>query len=233
MEIIELRHVSKRIGKKRVLEEVTFSIKEGSVTGFSGPNGSGKSVIFSTILGFVKPTKGEVYVHGKQIRKDQLFASDIAFSMDNIGILEDFSSIKNLQLLMLLNERTVDNKKIINLLEYVGLDPTDTSKFKDYSLGMKKRLSLASCLLSESSILILDEPSNALDEEGKGFLKKLILEQKSLGKTILISNHDNEFLKEVSDAILEVTEGRVRTLEQKEVTLEEGLFETDLFSSKY
>ncbi|MGX7418364.1 ABC transporter ATP-binding protein [Carnobacterium gallinarum] len=208
MKMIELKDVSKKIKRKVILDEVNFTIDKGSICGFSGPNGSGKSMIFKAIIGFLNPDKGTVIVNGKQIRKDELFSSDIAFSMDNEGVLEDFSARKNLELINLLNNNQQTKDEIKQLLEYVGLK-SDETKVKDFSLGMKKRLSLACALISNSPIIILDEPTNALDEKGKEFLKRLIFEQNAEGKTVLVSSHDRLFLEEISDKIIYVSDGKI------------------------
>ncbi|MGX7417403.1 ABC transporter ATP-binding protein [Carnobacterium gallinarum] len=208
MEIIKFNNVSKKLKRKLILDEVSFTIDDGVICGFSGPNGSGKSMIFKTIIGFLNPDEGNVIVNGKQIRKDELFASDVAFSMDNEGILEEFSARKNLELISLLNDKPKTAEKIKELLEYVGLKQ-DEKKVKEFSLGMKKRLSLACALISDSPIIILDEPTNALDDKGKVFLKKLILTQKNEGKTVLVSSHDRLFLEEISDRIINISEGRI------------------------
>lgn len=209
MKIIELKNISKRIKQKDILVDINLSIEEGIVCGFSGPNGAGKSMIFNTIIGFAKPTEGEVWVNGKHIRVDELFSSSIAFSMDSIGMLEDFSVLKNLDLINQLNSHKMTKNELNEMVTYVGLDPNDKRAIKHYSLGMKKRASIACCLINDAPILILDEPSNALDDSGKDFLRQLIIDQKAAGKTILISNHDSVFLNEVSDKIIHISEGRV------------------------
>lgn len=209
MKVIELSNVSKKIKNKPILDNVSFSVEAGTICGFSGPNGSGKSMIFKAILGFLNPDTGSVLVDGKSIRKDELFAKDVSFSMDNEGILEDFSAKRNLELINILNNKKQTASNIEALLDYVGLKGTDTKKVKEFSLGMKKRLSLACALISNSSIIILDEPTNALDDKGKLFLKELIFNQKKEGKTVLVSSHDSLFLKEISDRIITISEGRI------------------------
>lgn len=209
MTIVKLENINKKIGSKVILEDVNLSVERGTILGLSGPNGAGKSMIFNTIIGFLKPDTGTVTVNDKKVRDEVFFSDDVAFSMDNVGISEKFSGKKNLELIYLLNNKENDSGKIQSLLSYVGLDPEDNRKVRDYSLGMKKRLSLAVALMSESPILILDEPSNALDDDGRIFLKKMITDQKKRGTTILISNHDKDFLNDVCDEIISISEGKI------------------------
>lgn len=215
--IIELDHVTKKFKNKLALNDISLTIAENKIYGFRGPNGSGKSVTFKTILGFVRPTTGTVKVEGKIIRQDVIFAPDTAFAISEYGLLEDKTGLENLELLKVLNEdQSSDSKKI---MQRVGLDPNNPLKLKEYSLGMRQRLLIAAALLGDNKIIILDEPTNALDEEGQDFVAKLILELKQEGKTVLVSSHDKEFLDQVADHIFVFSEGRI----VKEIEKQSGL----------
>lgn len=209
--IVKLDHVTKKLNHLVALDDVSFEITEPGVYGFVGPNGSGKSLIFKTVLGFLKPDSGRVLVFGRQLRKDTLFAEDTGFSMVEYAALADKTGRQNLELMDMLASESHDLDK---LLRYVGLDPKNSRRYGEYSLGMKQRLLLAMAMLSDPSLLVLDEPTNALDEDGQEFLKKLVLEQKALGKTILISSHDKTFIQDVADGIYYVSEGRIRKNEK-------------------
>ncbi|RVU71466.1 MULTISPECIES: ABC transporter ATP-binding protein [Lactobacillus] len=214
--IIEVENVTKQFKKKSVLNGISFSVQSNKIYGFKGPNGSGKTVTFKTILGFVKPSSGTVKVNGKYVRKDVMFAPNTSFAIAEYGLLEDKTGIENLQLLDILNKHHKDHQELMSLLERVGLDPKNTQKLKEYSLGMKQRLLIASALLNDDKIVILDEPTNALDEDGQIFLIDLIQDLKKEGKTILVSSHDKEFLEKVADHIFVFSNGKIVREEDNE-----------------
>jgi len=205
--LIKIENVTKKYKNKYVLKNISLDITHPGIYGFSGPNGSGKSMTFKTILGFVRPSSGKVTVNGEIIRKETLFAHDIGFSMSEFGVLANKSGTENLELLSILAKQ--GSESIPTLLRYVGLDPEDDKKVASYSLGMKQRLSIATALIGNHKILILDEPTNALDEDGQVFLKKLVLDLFEKGKTILISSHDSTFLRSVAHQIYFLNDGKI------------------------
>lgn len=205
--VISVNHVSKKFKNKQALDDISLTIQPNNIYGFSGPNGSGKSVLFKTILGFIKPTTGEVIVENKVIRKDTTFAENIGFSMQEYGLLPDKTGFENIELLSLIDDDSELTTE--ELLQYVGLNPKTTQKVKDYSLGMNQRLLIAAALVGNHDILIFDEPTNALDEEGQQFLIQLLSDLKSKGKTILLSSHDGVFLQNVSDHIFKMRDGKL------------------------
>lgn len=205
--VISVNHVSKKFKNKQALDDISLTIQPNNIYGFSGPNGSGKSVLFKTILGFIKPTTGEVIVENKVIRKDTTFAENIGFSMQEYGLLPDKTGFENIELLSLIDDDS--DLTTEELLQYVGLNPKTTQKVKDYSLGMNQRLLIAAALVGNHDILIFDEPTNALDDEGQQFLIQLLSDLKSKGKTILLSSHDGVFLQNVSDHIFKMRDGKL------------------------
>lgn len=202
--IIELQNVSKKFKHRLVLDDINLKIEKNKVYGFSGPNGSGKSVTFKIILGFIKATSGQVIVNQQIIRKDVMFAPGIGFSMQEYGLLKDKTGFENLKLLALLSE--LPDANVDQLLDYVGLKKGKHLKVKEYSLGMNQRLLIASALIRNDDIVILDEPTNALDENGLIFLRALIKDLKQQGKTVLVSSHDYTFLTSVADNIFKYNE---------------------------
>lgn len=162
----------------------------------------------------MKPSSGQVFVNASVIRTDSLFAKDIGFALSEYNLLPNKSGLTNLKLLSLLPQTKEDNE--IELLTYVGLNPTDDRKIKDYSLGMRQRLLIASTLIGDKPILMFDEPTNALDEDGQQFMINLITDLKAKGKTILVSSHDAMFLKSVSDKLLYFNDGKVTREEDQQ-----------------
>ena len=188
--IVKIEHVTKKMKSLVALDDISLEISEPGIYGFVGPNVSGKSLIFKTILGFLKPDSGQVFVHGKKLRKDVLFAEDTGYSMVEYAALADKTGKQNLELMDILASEKHDLDK---LLRYVGLDPNNQRTYKEYSLGMKQRLLLAMAMLS--------------DQE---FLKRFVVEQRKRGKTLLISSHDKTFITDVADKIYYVSEGRIK-----------------------
>ncbi|KRL47324.1 MULTISPECIES: ABC transporter ATP-binding protein [Lacticaseibacillus] len=206
--LIELRHVSKQFHHRVVLHDINLTIYAHRIYGFSGPNGSGKTLTFKTILGFAKASSGQVQVNGAIIRKDTLFAPGIGFALSEYNVLPNKNGRENLALLALLagNDQATS---IDELLTLVGLSPTDPRKVKDYSLGMRQRLLVAVALIGDHPIVIFDEPTNALDEDGQQFMITLIKDLQARGKTVLVSSHDAAFLKAVSDEIFYFSDGQI------------------------
>ncbi len=205
--IISLTNVSKQFRRKTALHNLDFALIANNVYGFSGPNGSGKTLTFKVILGFVKATTGTVIVKGDKIREDRLFAPDIGFAIHEYGPLPTKTGRENLALLAILAGTPAN--KISELLRYVGLDPEDDRLVRDYSLGMTQRLLIATALIGDAPIVILDEPTNALDEDGQAFLVAMIADLKQRRKTVLVSSHDAAFLERVSDHIFYYREGTI------------------------
>ncbi|WP_179395982.1 ATP-binding cassette domain-containing protein [Lacticaseibacillus absianus] len=205
--IITLTDVSKQFRHKRPLKDLNLTLHRNKVYGFSGPNGSGKTLTFKVILGFVRPTTGTVIVNGEVIRQDRLFAANVGFALPEYGPLDAKTGQENLELLALLAD--FPKARIPALLQYVGLEPQNPQRVRDYSLGMRQRLLIAIALIGDAEVIILDEPTNALDEAGQAFLVDLIADLKRQGKTILVSSHDSGFLKRVSDHMFYYSEGTI------------------------
>lgn len=210
--IIELSTVTKIIGRQTLLDKVSLTLTAGRVYGFAGPNGAGKTVLFETILGFVRPNSGTVTVNGVRVRHDQMFAPDVGFALGTDALLPMFDGRTNLSLVAR-TKANVQPEYIEALLTRVGLNPFNKQKVRDYSLGMHQRLNVACALVNDDPIVILDEPTNGLDQAGQQFLRKLVGELKSTRKTVLLTSHDSNFLAEMCDQLFTVNAGRVAPME--------------------
>ena len=136
------------------------------------------------------------------------FPKSIGFLLENPAFLGRYSGVENLKMLASINNR-ISLEKIKESLSIVGLDPEDKKKYKKYSLGMKQRLGIAAAIMENPDIIILDEPTNALDENGINLVKKILLQQKKRGALIIISCHDLGVLQELSDEIFKLEEGKI------------------------
>ncbi|HDX9536141.1 TPA: ATP-binding cassette domain-containing protein [Bacillus thuringiensis] len=203
---IELKNVSKTIRQKKILNQINISFQEGKVYGFKGHNGSGKTMLFRSICGLIIPTTGEVLIENKKIGKDISFPPSVGVLIEYPGFLPQHTGFKNLKMLASI-KRQIEDEQIKNILEKVGLSFNDDRKFKKYSLGMKQRLGLAQAIMEDPDLIILDEPTNALDQEGIQLVKNIVNELKSQSKTILIASHDYEFLNDITDEIFTLNDG--------------------------
>ncbi|MGR5864881.1 ATP-binding cassette domain-containing protein [Bacillus cereus] len=211
---IILQNVHKKIKNQTVLNDINLNLYKNKIYGFKGPNGSGKTMIFKAILGLIKIDSGNITVNKQIIRKDISFPQNTGFIIEYPGFVSSYSGFKNLKLLAMLNNN-INDEKIKQTLIQVGLDPHDTRPFKKYSLGMKQRLGIAQAIMEDPELLILDEPTNALDEDGIQFVIKLL---KTLqNKTILIASHDKHFLSQLTKEIFTINNGTILFSEDKHI----------------
>ncbi len=203
---IELKNVSKTIKGKSVLRNISMTLEKGRVIGFSGVNGSGKTMLMRLIAGLIFPTNGEIIIDGKRLGKEIEFPESIGLLIENPSFLDYYSGFQNLKILSSIRKE-VSEEEIRDIIRCVGLDPEDKKIYKKYSLGMKQRLGIAGALLEKPEILILDEPTNALDEDGVGMLKALVAGEKERGALVIVSCHDKEVLQSMTDEIYELREG--------------------------
>ena len=204
--IIEIKSISLVINKSSILNSVSISYECGKIHGLIGRNGSGKTMLMKCICGFIKPTKGDIFVDGKQIGKDCDFPKNIGIIIETPGFIPYYSGYKNLKLLADLN-RKIGAAEIKNAMVQVGLDPDLKRHVKKYSLGMRQRLGLAQAIMENPDLLILDEPMNGLDKDGVADMRKYLLNLKEQGKTILIASHSAEDIDVLCDTVCEMDKG--------------------------
>lgn len=205
---IEVKNVTKRIRNNTVLENVTAVMHEGRIYGLQGVNGSGKTMLMRMIIGLIRPSEGCVSINGRILGKDIEFPENIGFLLENPTFLGRYSGLDNLKLLAgIRNLSTVE--QIQDSIRGVGLDPADKKKYRKYSLGMKQRLGIAAAIMENPDIVILDEPTNALDETGVRLVKDILLQQKARGALVIVSCHDIGILKDLSDEIFKLESGRI------------------------
>lgn len=209
---IVLKDVSLQIKKDSILKDVSLSLEKGKIHGLIGRNGSGKTMLMKCICGFVHPTKGEVYVQGKQVGKEVDFPDRLGIIIETPGFIPYYSGYKNLKMLAGLNGKA-KKEKIIESMELVGLDSTLKRAVGKYSLGMRQRLGIAQAIMEEPDIFVLDEPMNGLDKDGVKDMRKLFLQLKEQGKTMLIASHAAEDIEVLCDTVHEVDKGVVTRLD--------------------
>lgn len=205
---IKISHVSKIIKNNPVIKDISMELQSGAVYGFKGINGSGKTMLMRLISGLIRPSQGEISMNGKILGKDISFPNSIGVFLENPAFLDAYSGFNNLKLLASIKSVASDDG-IRNTLLRVGLDPDSNKKYKKYSLGMKQRLGIAAAIMEKPEIVILDEPTNSLDEDGVDLVKHIVRNEKERGALVIVSCHDEEILKGMSDEVFLLEQGRL------------------------
>lgn len=205
---IKISHVSKIIKNNPVIKDISMELQSGAVYGFKGINGSGKTMLMRLISGLIRPSQGEISMNGKILGKDISFPNSIGVFLETPAFLDAYSGFNNLKLLASIKSVASDDD-IRNTLLRVGLDPDSNKKYKKYSLGMKQRLGIAAAIMEKPEIVILDEPTNSLDEDGVDLVKHIVRNEKERGALVIVSCHDEEILKGMSDEVFLLEQGRL------------------------
>jgi len=185
MDILNVENLSKRYGSVQALKDVSFSVPTGSVFGILGPNGSGKTTLLGTIMDVLRPTSGSFRLFGEV--PTNLHRRQIGTLLETPNFYHYLSGNTNLKIAAAIKHRGEGD--IPGVLEIVRLAQRKNSKFSTYSLGMKQRLAIASCLLGNPEVMVFDEPTNGLDPEGIAEIRELIKRLNRDGKTIIMASH--------------------------------------------
>lgn len=211
MDKIIIKNATRDIKGVRVLDNINIELDRGGIYGFIGSNGSGKTMLFRAICGLIKLTEGEIEVFSKKIRQDVSFPESLGVIIESIGFWDEYTGFENLYLLSRI-KKVIGKKEIRETLTRVGLNPKDKRTYKKYSLGMKQRLGIAEAIMEKPELLVLDEPTNALDDEGVETVRNILFEEKERGATILIASHNKEDISILCDRIFKMTEGRLKEI---------------------
>ena len=205
--MIELRHLSKRYGDTLAVDDLSFTIAPGRVTGFLGPNGAGKTTTMRMILGLDTPSSGEVTVNGRSYRT-------IPAPMHEVGALLDAKAAHgghtaHQHLSWLAHAGGIPQRRIEEVLDLVGLSEVAGKRVGGFSLGMYQRLGIAAALLGDPPILLFDEPVNGLDPEGIRWIRSFLQRLAAEGRTIFLSSHLMSEMEETADHIIVIGRGRL------------------------
>jgi ABC-2 type transport system ATP-binding protein len=205
--MIEARGLTKDYGSKRAVDDLTFTVKPGAVTGFLGPNGSGKSTTMRLVLGLDRATAGDVTVNGKHYR-------DHAAPLHEVGALLEARSVHTGRsaynhLLALAQTHGISRKRVDVLVDLVGLHDVARKRAGQFSLGMGQRLGIAAALLGDPATLLLDEPVNGLDPEGIHWIRNLLRSLAAEGRTVFVSSHLMSEMALTADHVIVIGRGRL------------------------
>jgi ABC-2 type transport system ATP-binding protein len=214
--MIEAEGLTKHYGTKVAVDELSFSVRPGVVTGFLGPNGSGKSTTMRMIVGLDEPTRGRVSVNGQRYH-------DLAWPLREVGALLEARAIHpgrsaRAHLLMLAQTNRLPARRIDDLLDLVGLTAVADQRAGKFSLGMGQRLGIAAALLGDPKVLLFDEPVNGLDPDGIRWVRNLLKGLAREGRTVFVSSHLMSEMALTADEVIII--GRGRLIEQTSI---EGL----------
>ncbi|HSD08362.1 ABC transporter ATP-binding protein [Flavobacterium sp.] len=221
--ILSIHNLNKRYGGLQALKNVSLEIKKGNVYGILGPNGSGKSTTLGIILNVVNKTSGEYSWFDGNLQTHEALKK-VGAIIERPNFYPYMTAEQNLRLVCKI--KNIDYSKINEKLELVGLNERKTSKFSTFSLGMKQRLAIASALLNDPEILILDEPTNGLDPQGIHQIRDIIKQIAAKGTTILLASHLLDEVEKVCSHVLVLRKGEVLyTGPVDGVSANEGFFE--------
>lgn len=204
--MVEIKNYCKSIKSRPILNNVSYNFEYGKIYGIYGHNGSGKTMLLRAIAGLLVPDSGSVVIDGKVLHKDMSFPPSIGIVIENMNLLPQYNAFDNLKILGKI-KKTATDEDITTALERVGLK--SDLKVKKFSLGMKQRLNNAQAVFEKQKIILLDEPTNALDNDGVQLIYKLLKEEKERGALVVITTHHKEDLEEVCDVVLKMTEGEL------------------------
>lgn len=209
--ILEVNNLTKAFGKLVAVDDLSFFVREGEVLGFLGPNGSGKSTTVGMILGLIRPTRGGVRIAGKELVSDSaLVSQNIGAIIENPAFYPFMSGRDNL-MAHAYAAGNVPDSRVDELLALVNLSERARHKFKTYSLGMKQRLGIASTLLTNPGLVILDEPTNGLDPAGQREIRAIIPRLADEGHGVLLASHMLHEVEQVSTRVAIVRRGKLIT----------------------
>ena len=208
MSYIEVSNVSKKYKDRMLVDDVSFTVEKGEILGIVGLNGSGKTVLLKCICGLMDYSGGTITVNGKIIGKDCEYPANMGVIIETPGFLPYHSGYKNLEYLASLRKK-ISKQDIKDVLVKVGLAGEEKKLVAKYSLGMRQRLGIAQAIMENPELLILDEPMNGLDKDGIAEVRKLLLEMKAEGKTMIITSHNEEDIKVLCDKVIEMDKGRL------------------------
>jgi ABC-2 type transport system ATP-binding protein len=204
--LIEVDHLTKRFRKTVAVDDLSFKVREGAITGFLGPNGAGKTTTLRVALGLVRPTSGSARVLGHPYRSLERPTSQVGAVLEASSFHPGRSGRNHLRVVAAVSG--LPRSRVDEVLEIVGLSGDAARRVGGYSLGMRQRLSLAAALLGDPRVFILDEPANGLDPQGIRWLRELLQSLAGEGRTILISSHVLAEVEQIADEVVIIHRGK-------------------------
>ncbi len=225
--VVTASSLTKRFGELVAVDELTFSLEAGTVTGFLGPNGAGKTTTLRLLLGLAEPTAGEALVFGRRYRELDNPAHRVGAALESSDFHPGCSGRDHLRALALAAE--IPWSRVEEVLALVEIEAAADRRVKTYSLGMRQRLGLAGALLGDPELLVLDEPANGLDPAGVHWLRRFLREFVRRGRTVLVSSHMLAEAAQTVDQVVIIDRGRRVASGQLDELTERGQTLEDVF----
>jgi ABC-2 type transport system ATP-binding protein len=206
---LEVRNLTKRYGPTLAVDDLSFEVEAGRVTGFLGPNGAGKTTTMRALLGLLRPSRGQALVEGRPPAEMDDPLRTIGSALEATAFHPGRSGLNHLRTLAA--AARIPRSRVDEVLELVELTGAERRRVKGYSLGMRQRLALAAALLGDPRILILDEPANGLDPKGMRWLRDLLRAQAAGGRTVLVSSHLLSEVAQTADELVVIRDGKFVT----------------------
>lgn len=204
---IEIHQLTKSFGPVRAVDDLTFTVRPGRVTGFLGPNGAGKTTTLRMLLGLIAPTSGTATIGGRRYTELDRPLCTVGAALEASDFHPGRTARDHLRVSA--TQAGADDRRVDHLLELVGLAPAADRRVAGFSLGMRQRLGLAATLLGDPPVLLLDEPANGLDPEGIRWLRDLLRSLAAEGRTVLVSSHVLPEVQATVDDIVVIAQGRL------------------------
>ena len=200
--LVSLKNITKKFKDTIILKNINLNINKGEVVGIIGTNGCGKTTLLRIIMGFIYPCKGEVIINGNKIIPGCLgnLPTKVDALIENPSFLNQFTGFKNLSLLAFIRNE-VNSIKIKEVMRKVGLDPDNKKTVSKYSLGMRQRLGIAQAIMENPSLVLFDEPTNALDTDGINIFTNIVKEMVDKGTSFIIVSHRKEDIDNLCDRV--------------------------------
>ncbi len=207
MSEITVERLTKRYGETLAVDDLSFTVEAGRVTGFLGPNGSGKSTTMRALLGLIRPTSGQALVLGRPFAELKNPVRTVGASLDARDVHPGRTGRSHLRTLSA--AAGLPNSRVDEVLDMTELTPARDRRVKGYSMGMRQRLALAAALLGDPKILMLDEPANGLDPQGMRWLRDILVALAAEGRAVLISSHVLSEVEQTVDSVVVIGVGRL------------------------
>lgn len=208
MGYIAINNYTKKIKKRTVLDNINLTFDKGKIYGLVGKNGCGKTMLLRGICGFITASQGEIIINNIKVGNGK-FAPSFGTVIENTELYNNLTAFENLSLLSSFSKNRIDKEVINYWIKRFGLEPTSKKKYGEFSLGMRQRLSLAQAFMEQPELIVLDEPTNALDEKGIKEFHEIALEAKNDGATIIIASHSKEDIDILCDKIFCMENGKI------------------------
>jgi len=209
-DVIKLEAVCRRLGKREILKNVSFTVKQGDIFGYLGPNGAGKTTTIRILLGLLQSTSGEASMLGHDVREDET-REKVGFVLESDGLYDNMTAYENIGYYARIYGVHLLKKRVEDVLKLVGLSGRAGDRVGTYSKGMRQRLALARAVVHNPDVLILDEPTAGVDPSGQIEVRQIMLEMtRKEGKTIFLSSHNLDEVQRICNRIALIDQGEIK-----------------------